>query len=67
MAEWLANIPLYVPKIIAVLVFAGGMIWTWRRPKSFIYKDAPDHKRWRDLRIWITFVMICQIAVYLYF
>ena len=67
MVEWIRNVPLFWAKVIAVLTFGGGIIWTWLRPKSFIYEDAPDNKLWRDLRIWITIVMVCQIAIYLYF
>ncbi len=67
MIEWLKELPMAVPKGMAVLIFAGGIIWSWLRPKSFIYEDAPDGKLWRDLRIWISIVMVCQIAIYLYF
>ncbi|MBD3289048.1 hypothetical protein GF337_09610 [candidate division KSB1 bacterium] len=67
MVEWLKNLSLVWPKVIAVLIFSGGVLWTWLRPKSFIYEDAPDTKLWRDLRIWISIVMISQIAIYLYF
>lgn len=67
MIEWLSKVPLFWPKVIAVLIFSGGIVWTWVRPKSFIYEDAPDNKRWRDLRIWITVVMVFQICIYLYF
>ncbi len=67
MADWLRQIPLCWPKVIAVLTFSGGMIWAWLRPKSFIFEDAPDMKLWRDLRIWISIVMVLQIIAYLYF
>jgi hypothetical protein len=67
MAEWLSSVPMYWPKVFAVLTFSGGIVWTWFRPKSFIFQDAPDNKRWRDLRIWITIVMVLQIGIYLYF
>ena len=67
MTEWIANVPLFWAKIIAVATYGGGIIWTWVRPKSFIYENAPDRKIWRDLRIWITAIMLIQIALYLYF
>ena len=67
MTEWLSNVSLLWPKVIAVFIFLGGIVWTWFRPKSFIFEEAPDNKRWRDLRIWITIVMVFQIGIYLYF
>ena len=67
MHEFLSNIPLFWAKVVAVLTFSGGILWTWIRPADFIFKDAPTQKKWRDLRIWITMVMIIQIAIYLYF
>ena len=67
MNDLLSSIPIYWAKIIAVFVFLGGILWTWFRPKDFVFKDSPDNKRWRDLRIWITVIMIFQIIIYLYF
>jgi hypothetical protein len=67
MIEFLGSVPIFWAKIIAVITFSGGIWWTWIRPKSFVLKDSPDKKNWRDLRIWITVIMIIQIVVYLYF
>lgn len=67
MGDWLTGIPLVWGKIIAVVGFLGMVIWAWFRPRSFIYQDAPDSKRWRDLRIWATVLMGIQIVLYLIF
>jgi hypothetical protein len=67
MMEWLRELPLYVPKIIATLIFIGVTVWAWMRPKSFIYEGAPNKKMWRDLRLWITGMMAVQIFLYWYF
>ncbi|NLP12592.1 hypothetical protein GX408_19495 [bacterium] len=67
MVDWLREVPLYWPKIIATLTFVGVTVWTWVRPKTFIFQGAPDQRLWRDLRIWITLIMSIQIALYLYF
>ncbi len=67
MMDWLKAVPLYWPKIIATLTFVSVTVWAWLRPMDFIFQDAPNHKRWRDLRIWITAIMIVQIVLYLYF
>lgn len=55
------------PKIIATFTFVGVTVWTWFRPKKYIYEDAPNNKRWRDLRIWVTGLMMVQIFLYWYF
>jgi len=67
MEEWLKNIPLFWGKIIAIIFFVAMVIWAWFRPKSFIFKDAPDSRRWRDLRIWATIFLGVQIIFYLIF
>lgn len=67
MAEWFSGIPLFWGKIIAVVGFAGMVVWAWFRPKSFIFQDAPDGRRWRDLRIWASVLMVIQICLYLSF
>ena len=67
MKEWLNNIPLFWAQVIAVITFISVIIWTWFRPKKYIYKDAPSQKLWRDLRVWVTIFMFFQIVAYLYF
>jgi hypothetical protein len=67
MYEWLKSIPLFWGKIIAVVLFAGIVIWAWFRPKEYIYKEAPDKHWWRDLRIWTTVLLGLQIIIYLSF
>jgi len=67
MMEWLSGLPLYWPKIIATCTFVGVAVWTWLRPKQFIYEGAPNTKRWRDLRLWITGLMAIQVFLYWYF
>lgn len=67
MNEWLEHLPLVWGKIIAVITFAAMAVWAWFRPRSFIYQDAPDNRRWRDLRIWASIFMGIQVLIYLYF
>jgi len=65
MGDWLADLPLWWGKVIAVLFFLAIAVWTWRRPKSYIHKGAPDNHGWRDLRVWATVLMVIQIFIYL--
>ncbi len=67
MSEWLAGLPLYWGKVIAVAGYIGMIFWVWVRPKSFIFHEAPDNRRWRDLRIWASVLLGIQILIYLSF
>lgn len=67
MYDWLAGLSLFWAKIIAVVGFAGMIIWAWFRPRSFIFHGAPDKHAWRDLRIWASILMVIQIIIYLSF
>ena len=67
MSEWLAGIPLFWGKIVAVIFFVGMSIWAWFRPRQYIYEDSPDEKRWRDLRIWATVLLSIQVVLYAVF
>ncbi len=64
MSEWLAGIPLGWGKVIAIIAFAAIAIWAWMRPRNFIYEEAPDQSRWRDLRIWTSVLMVIHIIIY---
>lgn len=67
MGDWLAGLPLWWGKVIAVAFFLGIAVWAWRRPRSYIYKDAPDNHGWRDLRVWASVLMAIQTLLYLAF
>lgn len=67
MGDWLAALPLWWGKVIAVAFFLGIALWAWRRPRSYIYNDAPDQHRWRDLRVWASVLMASQLLIYLAF
>ena len=67
MFEWLNNIPLFWGKIIAAIFFLVMIIWAWFRPKSFIFHQAPNTSRWRDLRIWASIFLGFQVVIYLIF
>lgn len=67
MTEWLRGLPLFLGKIIAIVGFVGMIIWAWFRPKGFILHEAPDQRKWRDLRIWASVLLGIQIIIYLSF
>lgn len=65
MTEWLADVPLYWAKILGTIFFVSVIVWALKRPKEYIFKGAPDRKRWRDLRIWAAIILIVQILLYI--
>jgi hypothetical protein len=67
MTDWLAGLPLWWGKVIGAAFFVAMAVWAWRRPHSFIYADAPDTHKWRDLRVWASVLMAVQILLYLAF
>ena len=67
MAGWLAGISLIWGKVFAVFFFVGMIVWTWFRPRKYIYEDSPDKNRWRDLRIWATILLGIQVVLYIVF
>jgi hypothetical protein len=67
MSDWLAGLPLWWGKVIALVFFLGIAVWAWRRPRDYIYKDSPNNRRWRDLRVWATLLMAIQILLYMAF
>jgi hypothetical protein len=67
MGDWLSGLPLWWGKVIAIVFFVGIAVWAWRRPRSYIYQDAPSDHRWRDLRMWASVLMAIQCLLYLAF
>ncbi len=50
---------------IAGFAFLGVLVWLI--PKRLIYTDAPDHTRWRDIRLWATVLITMQLILYALF
>ena len=67
MINLLSQIPLTWVRVIIMVLFLSLIIWIWLTPKEYIFKSSPDNKRWRDLRIWGTLIIITQAIIYLIF
>ena len=67
MADFFASIPLVYAKIITCILYLLLAFWVLRRPKSYIYKEAPTESWWRDLRIWAILLIGIQIFLYIIF
>ncbi len=67
MINLLAQIPLSWVKVIVMVLYLILIIWMWLTPREYIFKSSPDNKKWRDLRIWGTLIIIFQSIIYLLF
>jgi hypothetical protein len=63
--DWLGTAPMYVATASAVGLYALAVLWVWTLRRDFVFRGAPDAKRWRDLRLWATVVVLPYVAVYL--
>jgi hypothetical protein len=62
---WLPDVSPFWGSVLYALGFFGLILWTLRWRSDAIYEGAPDHARWRDLRLWIIPLALIQIALYL--
>lgn len=67
MTEWLQQLPVWYAKVCAAVLFVSIVALVWSLPKNFVYQGAPDRKRWRDLRIWATILILAQFILYAVF
>ncbi len=63
---WLGSLPMSVAMVCAIGLYLIAIVWVWTLGREFVFRGAPDQKRWRDLRIWATLVVIPYIALYLW-
>lgn len=64
--KWLASLPMSVALGCAVGLYVAAVIWVWTLRREFIYLGAPDQKKWRDLRIWATLVVVPYVLIYVF-
>ena len=67
MFDFIHDLPLRAANAGEVILFIIVLIVTWIIPKSFIFSGAPDTRRWRDLRIWATVLIMVQFVIYYIF
>jgi len=67
MIQWIIQLPLYWAKICAAVLFIIIIIVVWSLPRHFIYQGSPDGRKWRDLRIWATILILLQLVLYAIF
>ena len=62
---WVGSLPMSAAMVCAIGLYAVAVLWVWGLRRELVFRGAPDKKRWRDLRIWATLVVIPYVAVYL--
>lgn len=67
MNQWLNSIPLVYAKVAAMSLFLMIVVISWMLPGEFIFSGAPDRKKWRDLRVWGTVIVLLQFIIYALF
>jgi len=67
MFDCIHQLPLWSAKAGATVVFLIVLIITWSLPKRFILEGVSEPKRWMDLRIWATLLILMQLAIYAVF
>ena len=65
--DWLSNMPMGWAKFVVLLAFIAPMIFALTMKKSYIYQGASNNAIWKNLKLWVLFVVGIQIAIYLYF
>lgn len=63
--QWLGGLPMGVAVACVVGLYAVAVIWVWTLRREFVFRGAPDHAWWRDLRIWATLIIVPYVAIYL--
>ena len=63
--DWLGGAPMWVALACALGLYGVALVWVWCLRREFVFRDAPDQRWWRDLRIWATVVTVPYIVIYL--
>lgn len=60
----LGAIPLAAGRWITVAFLVAATVGALFLPEGYVFLGAPDHERWRDLRLWALVVMIPYLLIY---
>ncbi|MDP6538239.1 MAG: hypothetical protein QF410_01705 [Planctomycetota bacterium] len=61
---WLTAQPPWVWHLAAVSLLVLGSAWVVFVPERVVYADAPDRRRWRDLRLWALVIVVPYVLLY---
>ena len=65
--QWLSFLPIWAVKLGVVVFLAAILVWVRLVPRSYILRETPDNKWWRDIRWWAfgIFTILALICVVL--
>ena len=65
--NWLSGLSDAWGKFFIILAFIAPTIFAFTMKRKYIYQGAAEGGWWRNLKIWVVFIVGVQIAIYLYF
>ena len=65
--SWANDFSISTVKLCFLAFFTLILIFALSQRRTYVYQGAPDHARWRDLRIWAALILIAQSTLYLIF
>ena len=63
--QWAAGLSDGTVRALFVAFFALTLVFVLLQKREYVYRDAPDQARWRDLRIWAVGILAIQTVIYL--
>ena len=65
--NWANHVSETWARVFIITAFFIPFIFALTMKKQYIFRGAPDRKRWRDLKLWILILVIIQTIIYAYF
>ncbi len=65
--NWLNSVSVGWAKFFVLMAFIAPLVFALSLKKSYIYHGAADHAWWRNLKLWVLFIVGVQLVIYLYF
>ena len=61
----LGALPLWSARVAVALLLILPAVAVWRLSRHWVLRGAPDHAKWRDLRIWAALFVVPYLVIYL--
>jgi hypothetical protein len=62
-----STLPVAWANYLSIFGFLILAALVWLIPKKVIFAEAPDHSRWRDMRLWASALIVMQLILYTLF
>ena len=62
--RWAHGLPGWAPRVFYFSFFALVVLFGLQFRRDYVLRGAPDEARWRDLRLWVVFVMAIPTVLY---